>query len=142
MIKNRDERNDNKNPSSADLEFIEKGLLVISDREYQLRVWHRADGPELDWYEECMLSFDTSIDYFESLLREGKTSLDPSQVKEILRVFVMGRHFDDILRYEAVPEGWAEEQLYIIDHPYWRKIQKQAAYALSLLKSMTAKSTN
>jgi len=47
----------------------------------------------------------------------------------------MRLHFCDILQRESLPETWAEEQLYIINHPYWQKIQKQAACALQLLKT-------
>jgi len=81
MTKTSEEIVESTHPVSADLSFIENHLSDISDRDYQLRVWHRAEGPEVDWYEESMLTFDTRIDYFESLLRKGKTSLKPEQVK-------------------------------------------------------------
>jgi hypothetical protein len=133
MRKNKIPIWDNKKDYPADLEFIVSSLLAISDREYQMRIWYKADGPEVDWYSECLLSFETGMDYFKTLLREGKTTLNPLQVKAILRVYVMARHFDNI--HEDIPKDWTEQQLYIINHPYWQKVRKQAAHTLSLLKS-------
>lgn len=133
MEKNKIPIWERKKDYPADLDFLVSHLLAISDRDYQLRVWCRAEGPEVDWYSERMLDFETGMDYFKSLLRNGKTSLNPSQVKAILRVYVMTLHFDNIP--EELPEDWTEQQLYIINHPYWQKIQRQAEYALSLLKN-------
>ncbi len=124
---------ENKKDYPSYLDFLVSHLLAISDREYQLRVWCKAEGPEVDWYSERMLSFEAGMDYFKNLLRNGKTSLNSSQVKAILRVYVMTLHFDNIP--EELPEDWTEQQLYIINHPYWQKIQRQAEYALSLLKN-------
>lgn len=128
---------ENKKDYSADIDVIACSLLTISDREYQLRVWYRAEGPEVDWFEECLLNFDTEMDSFRHLLRKGETSLEPSQVRAILRVHIMTSHFCSILSRERenMPKGWSDGQLYIINHPYWQKMQKQAAYALSLLKN-------
>ncbi len=135
MTKNEIPIWDNKNDYSADIGSVIVSLLAISDREYQLRVWYRTDGPEVDWFEECLLSFDTDMEYFRSLLRRGKTSLNPAQVKSVLRLHVMTNHFCKIIRDEKLPEDWSEQQLYVINHPYWQKVQKQAAHTLSLLRN-------
>src|SRR4030067_3257105 len=72
-----------------EIDFLIVSLFTISDKDYQLRVWYRAEGPEEDWYDEAMLSFVAAIDYFKDLVRWGRTKLNKKQVKEILRVHVM-----------------------------------------------------
>lgn len=124
---------ENKKDYPSYLDFIVSHLLAISDRDFQLRIWCRTEGPEIDWYSERMLTFEAGMDYFKTLLREGKTSLNPLQVKAILRVQVMSRYFDNI--HEENLEDWTEQQLHIVNHPYWQKVRKQAAHALSLLKN-------
>jgi len=120
-----------------DIEGVVFSLLSRSDKDYQIRVWALAEGPEVDWYDESSLNFDNHIEFFKKDIRVGKVSLRCEQVKAILRVHVMCNHFEQNLMYK-VPENtpWTDEQLLIINHPYWDKIRKQATYALSLIRKV------
>lgn len=68
------------------LAFLYETLTDIASKEYQMRVWYRSWGSEIDWYEECSLVFDDQIDYLKQILREGKVRLTTLQIKAILRV--------------------------------------------------------
>lgn len=125
----------NKITNRSQLEFITNSLLAISSQDYQLKVWCRNEGTDSDNYEERMLNFEADIDYLKDLLRIGTLRLESIQIREILRVGVMSRHFDEILSRESLPQNHDKLQLHIIHHPYWKKMGKQATYALSLLRS-------
>lgn len=122
------------NESRDDLDFIVNSLLAISSQEYQVKAWYRAEGREAEDYEERTLNFEADVDYLKDLLREKKIWLDPRQIRAILRVNVMSRHFNQLLSRETLPQEHGQLQFHIINHPYWLKIGRQATYALSLLK--------
>jgi hypothetical protein len=134
MEKNKIPIWENVKDFSCDLQSLAEDLLAFSDKDYQLRVWYRAEGPEVDWYDEALLSFDTTIDWFKSAVRTGELKLSKAQVKAILRLHIMLSHFERTGPWNDCPVGGAEEQLFIIEQPYWDKIRKQAKYAFSLLK--------
>lgn len=109
-------------------------ILAISNRDFQIRVWAKALGPEMDWYTECMVGFDGDIEVFKSFLRDRVFVLTKKQVKAVLRLHAMCLHFDRHLDAKEIPQDWYESEMYIIDHPYFEKIRKQAQYALSLFR--------
>lgn len=115
-------------------EFLLGNLLAISDRDYQVRVWANQLGPEVDCYNETLYSFESSIDCFKSLIREKKIQLSAKQIKAVIRIFAMWFCFERKLEKEKIPEEWIDREMYIIDHPYWDKMRRQAQYALHLLK--------
>lgn len=110
-------------------------LIKASDREYQMRVWIRGEGPEMDDSHEASLCFDDDIDWFKRVLRRGELMLSCDQVKAILRVHVLWNRFDWKMQKERnVPKDWLEGELYMFNHPSWEKVCKQAEYALSLIE--------
>lgn len=117
-----------------EVKFLVECLLAISDRDFQVRVWANASGPEVDWYAECMLTFNDRIDYFKTLLKEKNLHLNAEQIKAILRVYVMGVCFERRLDPKKIPKEWTASEMYIINHPYWEKVRKQAQRALQLLE--------
>jgi hypothetical protein len=123
-----------KNSTWVQIECIVKSLIAISSRDYQLMTWYRNEGDKSDDYEERAQNFEADIDYFKDLLRKMKIQMEPVQIRAVLRVHVMILHFDEILSQESLPTEHSRLQLYIIEHPYWMKIRKQATDALSLLK--------
>jgi hypothetical protein len=118
-----------------DLDFIVGSLIAVSDRDYQLRVWYRSEGPEVDWRTESALSFDPQIAWFKKIVRDGTIQLSPAQIKGILRVNVMWSRFNRMMLNDPnCPEDELATELYKINHPYWEKVRKQAQYALSLIQ--------
>ncbi len=125
---------ENKKFFRADLDFVVDDLLAISSREFQERIWVRAEGPEINWFEECFLSLEPPMDWLRYQIRKKEIVLSRVQIKAILRVWVMFNRF--CTQGGAPPEGssWEDEQLFYINHPYFDKIRKQADFALSLLR--------
>lgn len=134
MEKNKIPIWENYNHYLPEMKFLIGNLLAISDRDYQMRVWANQLGPEVDCYNETLYAFESSIDYFKSLIREKKIRLNTQQVKAIVRIYAMWFCFERKVEKEKIPEEWIYREMYIIDHPYWNKIRRQAQYALSLLK--------
>lgn len=125
-----------KNITLEKINFIVDHLSAFADRHYQLRVWCYAVGPEVDFYEEALLSFKDVLPYLKKLIRTGEIQLSREQIKAILRIEVMLDTFERNAWGDHVPTDWEGEHLYIINHPYWIKISEQAQYALSLLKRL------
>ena len=112
----------------SELRIIVEGLLTIAERPVQLDYWQHWG-----FYESC-LTFDDDISYFKHLARTREANLNFRQIKEIVRVFAMWRRFERIMDNENLPEDWTEKHLYMINHPYWTKIEQQAKLALSLIR--------
>ena len=125
---------ENKKLFLAELSFIITSLVAMSDKDYQSRIWHRAEGPEVDWYHESILTFDYEVEYFRELVRNGGLKLTKEQIKSILRVSIMSNRFKRLLNAIEKPKVWKDEQLFIINHPYMEKIRRQAQQALSLIR--------
>lgn len=118
-----------------ELEFVVDSLLGFADRSFQLRIWTLGEGPEVDSHYESMLNFDDDINYLKYLIRRKEIHLTQEQIRAILRVHAMFNTFDrNAWAGDDVPKDWRGSNLYIIYHPYWIKLSKQAEYALSLLK--------
>jgi len=132
----KSKKNSTLNDNSKTIDGVIDFLSTLADEAYQLRVWGGAEGPEVDWYDETIDLFDTQIDFFKNDLRHGVISLSKEQIKAVLRVLVMINHFERrLVPWGESPDGWCEEQLFVIEQPYWQKVRKQAAHALSLLKN-------
>jgi hypothetical protein len=114
---------------------LAQSLIAISNKEYQISIWVRGEGPEHDFYYECELQFDDEIEFFKKDIRSGELKLSPEQIKAIIRVHVMMDHFDRLPWSFKLPNN-PYYHLYIINHPYWQKVRKQAAHALELLKTI------
>lgn len=110
-------------------------LISFSDKDYQLRVWHRCEGPEVDWYDESFISFDNLIEFLKDDIRKGKPIyFNVEQMKALLRLHAMLSRFTDMddPDFRKIVDG-ADKQLYIINHPYFAKIRTHAEYTLSLM---------
>lgn len=114
--------------------YVIGDLLALSDKDFQIRVWVYATLPEMDWYDECLLKFDDGIEFMKKDLRKGRLQLTPKEIKAVLRVHAMCDRFVRLVDWKSVPEGWVEEQSYIINHPYFEKIRQKAAEALELFR--------
>jgi hypothetical protein len=114
-------------------------LIALSDKEYQLRVWYRIEGPEVDWQGETLEDFDLTIEFLKNDLRSKKITLTTAQIKALLRTHAMINKFErgDFTEYSKIND-FCEQQLYIINHPYWNKIRKQAELALTLFREVPA----
>lgn len=134
---------DNLKDCDDKLRGLLEEILILSDKDFQIRVWYRAEGPEMSWYDEFCLNFDYSIEFFKKNLREKKIILSPEQIKAILRVYVMHCHFANLPdpNYSKITD-FAERHLYIINHPYWEKIRKKADDALKLLNVLPPEAFN
>lgn len=111
-------------------------LIVLSSKEDQLRIWVRQEGPEVDCSLESVIGFDDTLSYLKHLLRTKEVELSDDKIKAILRLHAMVTTFwRRAISDPASPEGDGPEwELYVIEHPYFEKIRKQAQHALSLLK--------
>jgi metal-dependent hydrolase (beta-lactamase superfamily II) len=117
------------------LRNLVSSLIVLSDKDYQRRVWVKGEGSEHDFYYNRELLFDEDIDYFKKRIRKEELNLSPEQIKAVLRVHAMMDHFGGIEWSFKLPNN-PYYHLYIINHPYWQKIREQASHALELLKPL------
>jgi len=95
---------------------ILKVIGSISDKEYQKRVWIRAEGPEVDDFDEtCCNLFD---DYdFNSLIENYKDfSITDSQYHIL-------KKFRDKFRAFSDDNNWPQK---FIDTPEWASIMRLA----------------
>jgi hypothetical protein len=137
MIKNKIPIWENYKDYPDEYQNIINHLLSISDKEYQLRVWYRVEGPEMYWSDECIDDFDLANEFLKNDLRNRKITLSPTQIKALLRIHAMMNTFErrDHTEYNKIKD-FCEQQLHIINHPYWDKIRKQAEFALTLFREV------
>ncbi|MEQ1664386.1 MAG: hypothetical protein ABL927_03320 [Bdellovibrionales bacterium] len=117
--------------------YIISTLLPISDKEYQLRVWYNAKGPEMHWSDECIDDFDLFNELLKNDLRNKKITLTSIQIKTLLRIHAMMNKFErrDFTEQNKIND-FCERQLLVINHPYWDKIRKRAKFALTLFREV------
>ncbi len=93
--------------------FLEN-LAGISDKEYQKRVWIRAEGPECDDFDEAVCDFFDLGDYiFNDYKSYGIT-------KDQYKVLVKFRHAFEVFSDE---NNWPQD---FIDTPEWEEIMNMA----------------
>ena len=100
-------------------EFL-KNLEHISDKEYQMRVWIRAEGPECDDFDETVNHFFPDC---ESLIENNKDFWITDIQKAIL--------FDFYNQFETFKDGrrpYLPEEF--IDTPEWTNITEMAKEVL------------
>lgn len=136
MVKNKIPIWENLKDYPEELKFVVSSLLGFADRCFQLRIWTLGEGPEIDSHYDSMLNFDDDISYLKYLIRRKEVRLTQEQIRAILRVHAMHNTFDRNLCEKDLPKGWISRHMYIINHPYWIKLSKQAQYALSLLRCL------
>lgn len=117
-----------------ELEQVGLMLLSLADRDYQVRVWAKAEGPEAEWFDEAFFNVELQTKYFKEEIRSGKIKLSREQIRAVLSMLIMFRHFDRLPDLKSLPDDPYEYQMFLIDHPYFEKIRKRAAYAASLIR--------
>ena len=125
---------DNAYDFPEELEDVGLMLLSLSDRDHQVRVWAKAEGPEVQWFGEAFFNVELQTQYFKNDIRNCEIKLSKEQIKAILRIEIMFKHFDRLPESRTFPDDFHERQMAIIDHPYFEKIRKRAAYAASLIR--------
>ena len=111
--------------SEEDKRYILKSLLQtiegISDKEYQKRVWIRAEGPEVDDFCETSCYFSpTAEDILEKYKQFGLTETQYAFLKEFRDQF-------DIFSGEH-----PGSELEFIDSPEWHRITEMAKEVLEV----------
>lgn len=117
-----------------ELENLGLMLLAVSDRNYQVRVWANAEGPEVEWFGEAFFDVELQTKYFKEEIRSGEIKPSREQIKAILRILIMFRRLDRSPEFRTLPDDYYAREMAIIDNPYFEKIRKRAAYAASLIR--------
>src|SRR5690606_23703917 len=47
------------------LENVGLMLLAMSDRDFQVRVWAKAEGPEVEWFDEAYFDVELQTEFFK-----------------------------------------------------------------------------
>ena len=102
------------------LEFID----VISNEEYQRRVWERVEGPECDDFDETMTYF---FDESEPILKSYKD------------FGISDNQYQLLLKFHNELDIFSDEMLYlpvqiIISDPRWKEIRIMAKEVLKAFK--------
>lgn len=98
--------------------MILENICVISDKEYQERVWIRGEGPECDSFCETMNNFSGDVDpVLEDYQFYGLTEIQYSFLKRFRDQF-------DVFSDEH------NEELLFIDSPEWHSITEMAKKVL------------
>lgn len=93
-------------------------ILGIADKEYQERVWIRAEGPEVDDFDEtCNFFFDIGDPILESYQEYG---LSENQ-------YLLLKKFRDEFEAFSDDNSWPP---FFIDSPEWARIMERAKEVL------------
>lgn len=98
-------------------EFL-KSISYLTDKEYQLRVWIRGEGPEVDSFDETICQF---FEVCDPVLEEYKDfGITESQYQVL-------KKFRDQFRKFSYENNWPPE---FIETPEWEKIMDMAREVL------------
>ena len=96
--------------------FLDDAINGLADRSFQQRVWVMAEGPEVDCYDESIITF---FDYYRMIKKDYKKyGLSEGEFEKI-------KHLEKRIREHsrASNMGYDEE---IIAHPLWENVIKAA----------------
>lgn len=113
-------------------------LFCAANKNYQMRVWCRAEGPEVEWYAEWSFGFDNYVEDLDRELTEGKVPryLSKAHIERLYKIYYMVEEFEE--KYcQAFPKAQTHEegQLRVINHPEWDKIRQYAGETLQMILS-------
>ena len=102
------------------IKMILENIYVISDKEYQERVWIRGEGPECDSFCDTVNDFSNDVDpVLEDYQFYGLTKIQYSFLKRFrmnFKIFYKEHHWE--------PE--------FIDSPEWHRITEMAKEVLKV----------
>lgn len=101
-----------------------KKIWNISNSEYQLRIWVKGEGPEVDSFEETICQF---YDACEEVLEKYEIYHLTRKQYEILLEFVNNLN----VFLDSVSEI-VHEEIEIIPNPKWHEIQQKALQVLAI----------
>ncbi len=114
------------------LNSVLENIAGISDKEYQKRVWIKAEGPECDSYEQTI---DFLFDDLEPMLKEYKKfDISENQYNFLMKFYKEIKEYDDIFAFKLDwyihPESRAISEAPSLNSPEWEKVINAAKEVL------------